>query len=505
MTTYTRKNAWNDGGTFSNSDLLWYAKAVQKMMEKSLDDENSWWFFAAIHGEYITQNVPDFVKWSTVPAPTAVPTSPLPSSSVMNKYWNQCQHQSWFFPPWHRGYLIALEAQVRAEVINLGGPENWALPYWNYFGSGDQYKIPPAFTKKQLPDGEPNPLYVTARYGPNNNGVIYVDTSKVNQKCQGNTIYTGSNSNTTAPGYGGPVTGFHHNNGDSGNLESNPHNGVHTQVGGSTSVHAGLMSYPGTAGLDPIFYLHHCNIDRMWAAWNGKGNSNPSDNNWLEGPAAIGEREFSMPMPDGSSWNFTPQDVDDMSKVDYDYEDLTTIPAVPNTLAIRLNKLGAGSPELLTEKIMAQGKNSELIGANDGSLKLDGAGLNTTVKLDRSLRKNITEKLMRASVSNIPDKVYLEIKNVTGKVDANMLTVSVNGHVAGHISLFGLMGASLKDGHHGGSGMNFTLDITDIVDDLHLNNALDADELDVSIFPGNMPDDESITVGRINVFREEQG
>jgi tyrosinase len=35
------------------------------------------------------------------------------------------------------------------------------------------------------------------------------------------------------------------------------------------------MSDPGIAALDPIFYLHHCNIDRMWAVWNGGGKANP--------------------------------------------------------------------------------------------------------------------------------------------------------------------------------------------------------------------------------------
>jgi len=28
MATNTRSNAWNNGGTFDNTDLLWYAKGV---------------------------------------------------------------------------------------------------------------------------------------------------------------------------------------------------------------------------------------------------------------------------------------------------------------------------------------------------------------------------------------------------------------------------------------------------------------------------------------------
>ena len=38
------------------------------------------------------------------------------------------------------------------------------------------------------------------------------------------------------------------------------------------------------AGNDPLFFVHHCNIDRMWASWNRNGNKNPTDavaNPWI--------------------------------------------------------------------------------------------------------------------------------------------------------------------------------------------------------------------------------
>ncbi|HIM47264.1 MAG TPA: hypothetical protein EYM32_00135 [Dehalococcoidia bacterium] len=106
--------------------------------------------------------------------PPQVPTTPVPSQIVLDRFWNQCQHQSWYFPPWHRGYLVALEAQIRAAVVSLGGPSTWALPYWDYLGPDDQYEMPPAFAQRSLPDGAPNPLFVTARYGPNNDGNIFI-------------------------------------------------------------------------------------------------------------------------------------------------------------------------------------------------------------------------------------------------------------------------------------------------------------------------------------------
>jgi tyrosinase len=185
-----------------------------------------------------------------------------------------------------------LEAQVRAAVIELGGPSTWALPYWNYFGPGQEFKIPPAFTQQNLPDGSPNPLFVEARYGPESDGNIYVPIPPVTQGCLSNDLYTGNDPNTPPPGFGGPETGFSHSGGTSGNLENNPHNLVHVYVGGSSpdGKTYGLMSDPGLAGLDPIFYLHHANIDLMWAVWNeNSANTNPTAPNWLNGPTSIGE------------------------------------------------------------------------------------------------------------------------------------------------------------------------------------------------------------------------
>ncbi|MDB4308221.1 tyrosinase family protein, partial [Gammaproteobacteria bacterium] len=175
MADYTRSNAWNDGGTFDNEDLLWYAKGVGVLQARALDDPNSWWFFAAIHGEYVSRPERAYPGWGFIPPAPDVPTSPLPSQGDIAAYWNQCQHQSWYFPPWHRGYLIALEEQLREAIVGLGGPNSWALPYWNYLGPDDQYKMPPAFAESNLPDGSPNPLFVTARYGPRDDGDIFIE------------------------------------------------------------------------------------------------------------------------------------------------------------------------------------------------------------------------------------------------------------------------------------------------------------------------------------------
>lgn len=507
MSRFNRKNAWNQGGTFNNPDLLWYAHGVRIMQSRPLDQMDSWWFFAAIHGQYISGET-SFPGWGYIPGPPQVPVTPLPAQEIRDEYWDQCQHQTWYFAPWHRGYLIALEAQLRDIVIRNGGPRDWALPYWNYLGPRDQYKIPPAFTQLTLPDGSPNPLFVKARYGPLNNGDIYISIPPVSQMCQRNTIYTGSNAATPSPGYGGPPTGFSNYGTVSGNLESNPHNNVHTQIGGyKNSTDYGLMSDPGTAALDPVFYLHHCNIDRMWASWNANGNSNPVHPQWLKGPEMLGERKFIMPMPGQIPWVFIPADVNSLEQLDYNYDDLITdvTPPSVNKLIQRLTKLGV-QPQVdaaTKEMDMDMGARSELVGANEGPLQIKSSGARTTVRLDHTAWKNVPNSFMNAMRTGQPDHVYLQIENVKGNIDANMLTVSVNQQLAGHISLFGLRKASAKDDHHGGSGLTFLLDITDLIDNLYLDHALNIESLDVMVQPHNeIVDNEKITIGRVSIYRE---
>jgi len=47
-------------------------------------------------------------------------------------------------------------------------------------------------------------------------------------------------------------------------MENNPHNPSHTAGGGSGG---GWLSAVPQAVRDPIFFLLHCNVDRLWAKW----------------------------------------------------------------------------------------------------------------------------------------------------------------------------------------------------------------------------------------------
>lgn len=536
MANYLRNNAWNEGGDFHNPDLLWYAQGVGAMMSRALNDPTSWWFYAAIHGEYVnpaTAWYPQpaaFPAWSFITSPPSVPTAPLPSQATQELYWNQCQHNTWYFLPWHRGYLLALETQLRKDIVSLGGPATWALPYWNYFGGkdGGQYVMPPAFGEKILPDGSANPLYVAMRYGPDLDGNIYIPTPAgaaahpgdphyhrglATENVLANDLFTGTDTITPLPGFGGPDTGFSHGGGTFGNLESNPHNLIHVYVGGiisETDADYGVMADPGTAALDPIFYLHHSNIDRMWAVWNTNGNANPTAPGWLDGPA----QQFAMPTPDGQPWYYTPAEMANLSALDYSYQELADqpVPAAP-VLAERLALLGA--PVAANEPAAkATPKQPELLGASAGSFSLRGRGTQTAVRLDTSEQRKTVASLTNASITALPDRIFLKLENVRGTSDATVLGVYVHPtadaqpdedeqFLAGNVALFGLRRASVPDGQHGGEGLTFIVDITHIVDQLHLTNTLNSDSLQVSLVPDRpLPAAADIQVGRISIYRQ---
>ncbi|KAJ2996118.1 hypothetical protein HDV02_000171 [Globomyces sp. JEL0801] len=59
-------------------------------------------------------------------------------------------------------------------------------------------------------------------------------------------------------------------------LENGPHNNFHMAIGGISIVNElmiGDMYDPDTSPNDPIFFMHHANIDRLWAVWQSQ---NPS-------------------------------------------------------------------------------------------------------------------------------------------------------------------------------------------------------------------------------------
>jgi tyrosinase len=145
-------------------------------------------------------------------------------------YWtnihvNRCPHGIAYFLAWHRGYLYYFERQLRA----VSGDSKLVLPYWDYYSYAT---LPAEFTNAS----STNPLYVPR-------------------------INTNVRQALTLAPFSNTLTNFQRglSNAFEPSLESAPHNPVHDIIGNAMTT----MQSP----TDPIFWLHHANIDRLWSAW----------------------------------------------------------------------------------------------------------------------------------------------------------------------------------------------------------------------------------------------
>jgi tyrosinase len=147
------------------------------------------------------------------------------------------------FLPWHRSYLLDLERELQAIDSSV------ALPYWRF-----DRAAPALFTPDFL--GSSNTLG-TVQFSATN-PLAFWKTDGV----QGVTRRPFFNTNSAPSGLldeaGTLALGNRYV--DFQNLEFDPHGLAHTSFGGS-------ISSIGTAARDPLFFLLHANVDRLWAKW----------------------------------------------------------------------------------------------------------------------------------------------------------------------------------------------------------------------------------------------
>jgi tyrosinase len=220
--------------TIDDPILQAWRDAVDKLKHKQASDPISWTKLATIHGT--------------------------------SAGFHLCPHGNWYFLPWHRAFLVMYETIVR----DITGHQDFALPYWDWTANR---QLPGAFAQPNF-KGAPNPLFETQRDATPTDSlgdeivgstVINRILNKPNFEDFGTTRPTGQNSRDPS---------WIKKRGVKGELESNPHDNVHGFVGG-------LMGGSQSA-LDPIFMMHHCNLDRIWAVWNAPpfNNHNSSDPLW---------------------------------------------------------------------------------------------------------------------------------------------------------------------------------------------------------------------------------
>ncbi len=148
------------------------------------------------------------------------------------------------FLPWHRAYILDLERDLQAIDPSV------ALPYWRF----DQ-PAPNVFTRDFL--GVPNALG-TLQFGPTNplrfwvtDGVLGIDRAPLFNT---NTAPALVIDEAATLALGATYVDFRDP------MEGDPHGTAHTSFNGP------IDSVP-TAARDPLFFLLHCNVDRLWAKW----------------------------------------------------------------------------------------------------------------------------------------------------------------------------------------------------------------------------------------------
>lgn len=97
-------------------------------------------------------------------------------------------------------------------------------------------------------------------------------------------------------------------------LEGLCHNAIHAAVGGCGTGHRGFMA-GGLAPLDPLFFLHHANIDRLWDVWIRKQQASGL------APTYLPDAPFLKDADDGHLF-FSDNDgpADRATRIAYDYE-----------------------------------------------------------------------------------------------------------------------------------------------------------------------------------------
>jgi tyrosinase len=195
---------------------------------------------------------------AAVAAMKALPASdPRSWNRQAQIHFDFCPHSNWFFLPWHRAYLLYFE-QICCE---LTGNQDFALPYWNWTCNRT---LPAPF----LGDAS-NALFEPGRSG--------VPPAALPDPIVGTPVIDSILDETNFLLFGSSPASGQRDFAGSGPLEGTPHNYVHGFVGGI------MGSYQSPR--DPIFWMHHNMIERIWWEWNiVRGNANTNDSAWVNFP-----------------------------------------------------------------------------------------------------------------------------------------------------------------------------------------------------------------------------
>jgi tyrosinase len=440
-----------------------YADAVDKMMKTAEGDPIGWTFQFYTH----------FVKGSTSKAAEIARiygANPSANKALAQAAWSTCQAHAGgnedFFLPWHRMFVLYLEHIVR----EVSKHKPFMLPYWNYSTPVPAIHgvMPQDF---RLPASVPtNPLYrVNRNPGPNQGHPIDATDP-------GALDLTALKQSTYSPQ--GAAPGFCQD------LDFGIHGNVHVLIGNGQ----GMGSVP-FAAYDAIFWMHHCNIDRLWASWNKNGGKNPVAPGFLN-------QQFTFADEKGQTVTGTIKDFLDISALDYTYDRFepappgfvpagpTLLPVTPQAIASAPGgamALGAGPVRVNLEPAPTTQGIAGAVGGLSGEKKL--------YLVLRGLRAEAQPGVLY--------HVYLDLPEGTSPEQGRP-------HYVGAINFFD---ATAHGDHEGaveatGTPKFYGLDVTDVAKALQTKGLLSARPA-LTIAPSGIPAEEAkAVVGEISLVAQ---
>jgi len=205
-------------------------------------------------------------------------------------------HRSPSFLPWHRQYLIELERALQVYDPAV------TLPYWDW--TVDRSTTGAPFTADFMGgngSGGNGPVTTGPFAGATNWRINVSNTTSTSlRRAMGNATLPSAAQVSTVLGYStydaapwNSSTGSGMRNRLEGFLSPGLHNVVHVWVGG----HMGQADSPN----DPVFFLHHCMIDRLWSQWQARWGY--GTNRYLPGGGTSGVVDLNNTM---QPWGVTP-------------------------------------------------------------------------------------------------------------------------------------------------------------------------------------------------------
>lgn len=241
--------------SLSPAEIEQYRKVVLAMKALPKDDPRNWEYQSGIHQHIEAAQIDGLPSDQFSQADKAEMKKyalTVVQHAAQNGTWDQC-HQSdpdRLFLLWHRVYVYYFERIAR----KISNQPEFNLPYWDYTkGDVASRTLPISFREETyIPSGSnkpaPNPLLVVRRASINSGNPLDKSLVALDSLKQNNFELFGQE------------------------LENLPHNVIHGALGKENSL---LMGATVWAAQDPIFWLHHSNIDRLWSCWQKAGNTVP--------------------------------------------------------------------------------------------------------------------------------------------------------------------------------------------------------------------------------------